>query len=164
MGETPLLREITDADLPVVERLWQLYSHDMSEVRGTLPNAEGAYKAGRLPTYFGDTDRRGYLIVWEGAPAGFAFVHGLDSETRMVGDFFVVRAARRRRVGHDVATELLRRHPGRWEIAFQADNTGAPEFWHRVVSDLVGKAWHEELRPVPGKPHIPHDHFVVFET
>jgi predicted acetyltransferase len=160
---SPVLQPITDRDRPVVERLWQLYSHDMSEVRGTLPDGEGLYKAGRLPTYFGDPDRCGYLISYEDAPAGFVFVQGLSGETRMIGDFFVVRAARRRRVGYDVANELLRRYPGRWEIGFQAENSGAPEFWRRVVSDAVGTDWREELRPVPGKPHIPPDHFVVFE-
>jgi predicted acetyltransferase len=160
---SPVLQAITDRDRPVVERLWQLYSHDMSEVRGTMPNGEGLYKAGRLPTYFGDPDRCGYLISYEDAPAGFAFVQGLSGETRMIGDFFVVRAARRRRVGYDIAKELLCRYPGRWEIAFQAENPGAPEFWRRVVSDAVGTDWREELRPVPGKPHILPDHFVVFE-
>jgi predicted acetyltransferase len=161
---SPVLRPITDRDWPVVERLWQLYSHDMSEVRGTMPNDEGLYRAGRLPTYFGDPDRAGYLISYGNAPAGFAFVQGLSGETRMIGDFFVVRAVRRRRVGYDVARELLHRFPGRWEIGFQAENPGAPEFWRRVVSDAVGTDWREELRPVPGKPHIPDDHFVVFEV
>jgi predicted acetyltransferase len=163
VSPSPVLQPITERDRSVVERLWQLYSHDMSEVRGTMPNGEGLYKAGRLPTYFGDPDRAGYLITFEGAPAGFAFVQGLSAEPRMIGDLFVVRAARRRRVGYDVARELLRRYPGRWEIAFQVENSGAPEFWRRVVSDAVGADWHEELRPVPGKPHIPPDHFVVFE-
>ena len=56
--EPPLLRPLTDADVPVVERLWQLYSHDMSEVRGTLPNQEGLYKPGRLATYLSEPGRR----------------------------------------------------------------------------------------------------------
>lgn len=161
MDDRPQLRVICDGDLPIVERLWQLYSHDMSEVRGTLPSAEGAYKAGRLPTYFGTPDACGYLIVYRDAPAGFAFVQGLSGETRAMGDFFVVRAARRRRVGYDVAREVLRRHPGPWEIGFQAENRGAPEFWRRVATDAVGERWREEVRPVPGKPHIPHDHFIL---
>lgn len=159
-----MLALITDGDREVVERLWQLYSHDMSEVRGTLPNEEGLYKAGRLPTYFDDSDRCGYLISHDGAPAGFAFVQGLSNEPRMIGDFFVVRAARRRRIGYDVARELLERHPGRWEIGFQERNAGAPEFWRRVVSGAVGTRWREELRPVPGKPQIPPDHFIVFDA
>jgi len=158
----PLLRPLSDADLPVVERLWQLYSHDMSEVRGTLPNEEGLFKAGRLPTYFGDPDRIGFLITHRDAPAGFAFVWGLLGDLRSMGDFFVARAARRKRVGYAAALELLARYPGNWQIGFQAGNTGAPEFWRRVVSDTVGDAWREDVRPVPNKPHVPHDHFLVF--
>jgi predicted acetyltransferase len=158
------LRSVSESDRPVVERLWQLYSHDMSAVRGTLPNGEGLYKAGRLPGYFDDADRSGYLISLEDAPAGFAFVQGLSGQTRMIGDFFVVRAVRRQGVGYRVVKELFERYPGRWEIGFQAGNAGAPEFWRRVVSDAVGTAWSEELRPVPNKPHIPHDHFIVFSV
>jgi predicted acetyltransferase len=92
-----LLRAVTDADRPVLDRLWQLYSHDMSEVRGTLPDAEGRFKHGRLPMYFDDPDCCGYLIQHRGAPAGFAFVRGLAGDLRTMGDFFVVRAARRLR-------------------------------------------------------------------
>lgn len=136
----------------------------MSEVRGTLPNADGLYKPGRLPTYFGDPDRAGFLITHEDAPAGFAFVWGLAGESRSMGDFFVVRAARRKGVGYAAAREVLARYPGAWEIAFQGGNSGAPDFWRRVVTDAVGEAWREELRPVPGKPHIPHDHFLVFSV
>jgi predicted acetyltransferase len=162
VGSSPLLRDLTDADRPLVERLWQLYSHDMSEVRGTFPNGEGLYKAGRLPTYLDDPDACGYLISHDDSPAGFAFVTGASDELKKMGDFFVVRAARRKGVGYRVARELVERHPGRWEIGFQGTNTGAPEFWRRVAADLGGADWIEERRPVPGKPHIPHDHFVIF--
>jgi predicted acetyltransferase len=164
---SPLLRTLTDADRPVIERLWQLYSHDMSEVRGTMPNSEGMYKPGRLPTYFGDPDRCGYLISYKDALAGFAFVRGLSNETRTMGDFFVVRAARRHHVGYETVRELFERHPGRWEIGFQSENRGAAEFWRRVVSDAVGTKWREELRPVPDKPdkkNIPPDHIMIFSV
>jgi predicted acetyltransferase len=158
------LRELTDADRRVVERLWQLYSHDMSEVRGTLPDGEGAYKAGRLPTYFDDPDRCGYLIELDGVPAGFAFVTGVSSALKTIGDFFVVRAVRRRGIGHAVVRQLLERHPGSWEIGFQGGNPGAPEFWRRVATDAAGTGWREEQRPIPGKPHIRHDHFICFSV
>jgi len=163
MGSSPI-RIVSDADRPVLERLWQLYSHDLSEVRGTLPNSEGLYKAGRFPTYFGTPNACAYLMTHEGAPAGFAFVTGLVTEPRMIGEFFVVRAARRRRIGYEAAVDVIPRYPGRWEIGFQAENTGAPDFWRRVVTDLVGTEWREETRPVPDKPHIPHDHFIVFSV
>jgi predicted acetyltransferase len=68
------------------------------------------------------------------------------------------------RVGYAVARELLERHPGRWEIGFQAGNSGAPDFWRRLVSDVVGADWREETRPVPDKPHIPHDQFILLSV
>ena len=71
-----------------------------------------------------------------------------------MGDFFVVRAARRQGVGNAVVKELFARYRGDWEIGFQGHNRRAPEFWRRVVSDAVGTDWREERRPVPDKPHI----------
>ena len=79
----------------------------------------------------------------------------------MIADFFVIRAVRREGIGQAVAAELLRRYPGAWEIGLKEENRGAPEFWRRVATDVVGETWREELRPVPGKPHIPHDHVLV---
>ena len=104
-------------------------------------------------------------MTYSGSIAGFAFV-GLDWEggKHTIGEFFVVRGARRRGVGEFVARTLIERYPGSWEIAFQDDNPGAPEFWKRVVSGIVGDAWREEWRPVPNKPHIVPDHWLMFET
>ena len=162
MPDAPTLRLFAESDRPVVERVWQLYRHDLSESRDSLPNADGLFKPGHLPTFFGDPDRCGYLILRDDLPVGFALVQGLGFEPRMIADFFVIRAVRREGIGHAVAAELLRRYPGAWEIGFQEENRGAPEFWRRVVTDVVGETWREELRPVPGKPHIPDDHVLVF--
>ena len=96
-------------DGPVLDRLWQRYTHDLSESRHTLP-------------------------------------------------------LRRRGVGQAVALELIGRYLGTWEIAFQGDNPGAPAFWRGVATTLVGDAWREERRPVPNKPDIPPDHWLLFDT
>ncbi|GAA1570638.1 hypothetical protein GCM10009789_25190 [Kribbella sancticallisti] len=146
----------------MVERLWQLYQHDMSEFRGSYPNAEGFYPAGRLPLFLTEADKCAYLVHHDGRPAGFAFVRGLSSGLRVMGEFFVVRAARRQQVGRETAVQVIRRHPGDWEIAFQEENPGAAKFWRRVVADLVGPNYKDESRPVPGKPKIPPDSWLSF--
>lgn len=158
------LRPVTREQWPVVERLWQLYRHDLSEFRGSMPDGEGLYKPGRLPTYFGDRDGCGYLIYSGSALAGFALIRGLSDEPRVMGEFFVVRAVRRKRVGYEAALQLLGLHPGRWEIAFQEENPGAARFWRRVATDAAGRAWREERRPVPGKPEIPPDTWLLLST
>ena len=85
MTETVLDR-MTDADRPVAERLWQLYQHDMSEFRGSFPSPEGLFKAGRLPTFFSDPERCGYLLRSSSGPAGFVYVRGVHTEPRVMGE------------------------------------------------------------------------------
>jgi predicted acetyltransferase len=158
------LRRMASEQRPLVERLWQLYAHDLSEFRGSMPDGEALYKPGRLPLYFGDPDRCGYLICCGPALAGFALIRGLSEGPRVLGEFFVVRAARRQRVGYEAALGVLGRHPGRWEIPFQDANPGAARFWRRVARGAVGVAWREERRPVPGKPQIPPDTWLLLTT
>ena len=89
MTTSGCLTPMTCEHRPIVERLWQLYAHDLSEFRGSMPGGNGCYKAGRLPTYFEDPDRCGYLIMSGSSPAGFAMIRGLSQRrvaTDAVGD------------------------------------------------------------------------------
>ena len=92
------------------------------------------------------------------------YVRGVHTEPRVMGEFFVVRAARRSGVGRAAAVDAMRLHPGRWEIPFQEENPGAAAFWRRVATELVGSAWSEERRPVPEKPHIPPDVWLMLDV
>lgn len=148
----------------VLERLWQLYVHDLSEFRGTMPDGDGLYPTHRLATFFDDPDRACYLIRQGPSVAGFALIRGISSEPRVVGEFFIVRAARRDRVGYQAAVDLLRANPGRWEIAFQEDNAAAASFWRRVATDVVGSACAEERRPIQGKPNLAPDTWLLLTT
>ncbi len=155
------LRPVGAEGRAVVERLWQLYRHDLSELRGTMPDAAGRFPSARLAPYLDDPDKRAYLLGAPDAPAGFALVrlgnpHGL-------GEFFVVRAARRRHLARDTALALIALHPGRWEVAFQEANAGAARLWRQVAAAARGPVL-EELRAVPGKPDLPPDVWVVFDA
>src|SRR5579875_208618 len=164
MSGTTSLHPIGTAQRPVTERLWQLYSHDLSEFRGSMPGPDGLFKPGRMPGYVeepGDPDRCGYLIFDRTDPAGFALIRGLAAEPRVMAEFFVLRAVRRRRVGYEAVRQVFRLHPGRWEIAFQEENPGAARFWRRIGADMAGGACREERRPVPGKPWIPPDTWLL---
>ena len=62
----------------VVERLWQLYRHDLGEFRDAPPASDGSYPVHELPRYFtGDPDRRAYLLRSGAALGGFALVSGV---------------------------------------------------------------------------------------
>lgn len=155
---------VTGETRPVVERLWQLYRHDLSEFRGLLPDGEGLFSEQRLSPYLTEEDKRAYLLCVASSPVGFALVRRVQDGTIVLGEFLVVRAARRQRLGHDAAVRLLALYPGRWEIAFQEENPAAAQFWRRVAAAAVGDAWREDRRSVPGKPEVPPDVWITLDS
>jgi predicted acetyltransferase len=161
-----LLRVAGPDSRPLFERLWQLYRHDLSEFRDTLPDEQGLFPTHELSTFFdpGRPDRWPYLVVTGDRPAGFALVYANANGSSSIYAFFVARAARRHGVGRRAALELIAEHPGPWEIAFQDRNAGAATFWRGIATTVAGGSWREELRPVPGKPHIPPDSWILFDT
>lgn len=170
-GRTQLtIRPTTPADRPVLERLWPLFRHDMSEISGALPDPSGQFRRERLDAAFTEPGWRGLLAHLEPAdggaasPVGFALVRGLDGPTRVLSSFFVVRGVRRIGVGRDLAAHVLASFPGRWEIAFQDANPPAVRFWRAVATDAVGQEWTEEHRAVPGRPDVPPDTWISFST
>jgi hypothetical protein len=69
-------------------------------------------------------------------------------------------------VGRTAALRTLTRHGGRWEVAFQEENPGAARFWRRIAEDAVaelGADTREERRPVPGRPEVPPDTWIVLD-
>ncbi|MBF4767472.1 GNAT family N-acetyltransferase [Nocardioides agariphilus] len=149
-------RAETDDDW-LVERLWQLYAHDLSEFRGTTPAPDGTFGRGHLGWYDReDPDRACYLASLGDRPIGFALVRGLTHGPRSMGEFFVARSARGAGQARTFAEQVVRMHPGAWQIAFQEENVRAAKFWRRFGADVLTDVA-EELREVPGKPHIPPD-------
>jgi predicted acetyltransferase/8-oxo-dGTP pyrophosphatase MutT (NUDIX family) len=154
----PLRVDVATADeQPLVERLWQLYQHDLSEFRHSAPGPDGTFGSGRLPSYAGTEDRATYLAWLGEVPCGFALVRGLgEGRTRRMGEFFVTRSARGRGVAAAFALDVMGAHPGRWEIPFQDENPRAAAFWRRLAAGHLDDV-SERRRAVPGKDHLPED-------
>jgi predicted acetyltransferase len=156
---------VADDQWPIVAWLWQDFRHDMAPVVQGFPYAGGRYRHEWLDEYPGD-GRVGYL-AWaphpntaEQAPVAFALVKGLDTDRHALAAFFVVPAARRGGLGMRFALDVIGRHPGAWEVAFQRGNVGAGHFWRRVVQAAFRDAWTEETIAVPGKPDALPDHWI----
>ena len=144
-------------DWEVVEHLWQPYSHDLSEFRGSTPGPDGTFKRGHLDSFPpDDSDVAVYLAAQGDRPVGFALVRGLERDARVMGEFFVVRSVRRTGVARAFAEQVVRAHPGTWWIAFQEENEKAARFWRRLGAEVLTNS-SEELREVPDKPYIPPD-------
>ena len=144
-------------DWPVIEALWQLYQHDLSEFRHSAPGPDGTFAPARLTSYADRADRTAYLARLGDVPCGFALVRGLaEGRTRRIGEFFVTRSARGRGVAGELALQVVTAHPGRWDIPFQNENARAAAFWRRFAAQtMTGVS--ERTIPVPGKEHLPDD-------
>ncbi|WP_432124381.1 GNAT family N-acetyltransferase [Streptomyces sp. C10-9-1] len=151
------------ADSPVVKRLWLMFRHDLSEFDEALPDIDGTFSADRPDIVLTDTDWAAYLVTIDARPAGLAFVRGLAGPKRVLNSFFVVRGARRAGIGLNAAQQVMARHHGPWEIAFQDANVGAVHFWRRVAREVAGDAWTEERRPVSRRPDLPPDVWISFD-
>ena len=158
-----VVRRAGEADRVVLERLWLMFRHDLSEFQGQLPRADGSYRSERLESVLaGDPDWAGYLFSNAESPVGFAFVRALMQPVRVLNSFFLVRPVRRQGFGLRAVQEVVAQHPGRWDVAFQENNATAVRFWRRVATELSGDAWSEERRPIPGKPDDAPDVWISF--
>lgn len=152
----------TAQDRPAVERLWLMFRHDLSEFRGVLPGPDATFRSEWVDAAFTEPGWAPYLITCDEHAVGFAFARALAGPVRVLNSFFVVRGARRAGVGLYAVREVLGRHPGQWEIAFQYDNPTAVAFWRRVAEEMAGDAWTERVRPVPDRPDLPPDVWISF--
>jgi predicted acetyltransferase len=160
------IRPVLDDQWGIVAWLWQLFRHDLAPIVNGLPYADGRYQARQLQR-FPSPDGAAYL-AWrahpktgEDAPVAFAVIDGLCSDGRSVVGFWVAPVVRGDGVGRQLAMKVLSRRPGPWSIGFQHDNVAAAAFWRGVAEAFFGPGrWSEHLRPVPGLPEVPPDHFI----
>lgn len=134
----------------VLDNLAQLYAHDFSE---HVPLALGP--DGRFAVAFGDKwwTEEGhfpFFVRVKGSLAGFALVRKGSRVTGApdvmdIAELFVVRGARKQKVGARVAQALFRAFPGAWDIRVRETNTAAKLFWAHVAEAATGRS----ISPMP---------------
>jgi len=147
------LAAVTDDHKAVLANLLQFYCYDFSESDGEELTLHGTFVYRYLDHYFTDDGREACLITADGQLAGFTMTRRLDDGARSVAEFFVVRRHRRLGVGRAAAHQLLRRHPGPWQLSFQHANQAAARFWPGVVAAIAeGPVQSIDARP----PEVTH--------
>ena len=124
---------------PILANLFELYAHDFSEFAAVELGVDGRFGYARLPLYWTEPDRHPLLVRVDGKWAGFVLVKR-EGNVWDVAEFFIARGYRRRGVGMNVAHEVWRRFPGRWEVRVMEANLTAREFWERAITSFMGEA------------------------
>ncbi len=156
------LHRATSGDRPVLDRLWLMFRHDLTEYQQILPRPDGTFRDERLTASLDEPDRAAWLLQQDDRPAGLALVRQLDREPRVLSSFFIVRGARRQGLGRQAVRAVVSAHPGAWKVAYQAANHPASRFWPQVAAELDPTGWARQDRPVPGRPDLPPDTWLSF--
>ena len=154
------LAELSTDDIPLLERLGQLYQYDFSEFDGSLVGEDGRFGWIDWPKFFSEADAHAFLVRVDGQLAGFAAVYRGEAfrdareQVWWMDNFFVMRSYRQRGVGERVVLDLFARFPGTWEIAQLAANVAAQAFW-RTILDRYSSGTFDEIVLADDRWHGP---------
>lgn len=142
-------------ELETIENLMQFYTYDFSEWLPLKLGEQGFFNIQPKLDYWRKPATKPFLIKVDGELAGFVT---LDDETHVagaefnIGYFFVSRRFRGQGVAKFVASTLLSRFPGQWQIFHINVNQPARLFWGRILPELTGGEFTLHTLPVDGYP------------
>lgn len=133
---------VTKEEKEILARLLELYQYDFSEFDAMDVDERGMYGYPYLDNYWTEENRYAYFIKIDNKLAGFAMVCGHcyvsdDTDTLFMAEFFVMKKYRKQGVGKEAACEVLKMHPGKWELTVHPNNPGALVFWKKTAEAVA---------------------------
>ncbi|MEC0240371.1 GNAT family N-acetyltransferase [Paenibacillus dokdonensis] len=146
----------------IVNNLYPLYLHDLSEIWGWKPNKYGVYEDDDTLTLKDQNkvfdiwwEKPGvlypYLIRVEDIPAGFALVatppYTPHASEFFLNEFFMLRPFRGKGMAEAAAVQVFNSHIGAWEIQTNPTDTNkrAQSFWRKTIHRYIPESCHEEF-------------------
>ena len=148
------------ADRRWIESVYRQYLDDLSPANtGVFPilGEVGHTEPDQFKRWFDDRSAYPLLLLKDDMPAGFAIVARASGALLRAGidyrmaEFFVARPFRRLGVGRAAVPLVLDRFAGRWQIMEYTRNSGAVNFWRRVV--MLYTRGHFQERILQGEIH-----------
>jgi predicted acetyltransferase len=136
----PEIRLATREDRTPLQRMLELYQHDLSHVWDQDLDAHGEYGYS-LDKYWSNPACKAFVFRVAGRFAGFGLVDdrvSLPENQWWMSQFFVLKKYRRSGVGHAGARAIFDAIRGRWEIGQMPGNDAAVAFWRRVIDGYTG--------------------------
>ncbi len=129
------IRHATPADRAPLQRMLELYQHDLSHLWDQDLDAQGEYGY-HLDRYFADPACHAFVALADGYHAGFALVDRavkVGSDGHWMDQFFILKKYRQQGLGETLARHAFHTLPGPWEVGQMPNNTQAQTFWRRVI-------------------------------
>ena len=148
----PECRPARPEDFPALQRMLELYQHDISDMYDQDLDERGEYGYDLHRHLEGQTSFAHVAMVG-GHYAGFALVGPAfvtQTEGCWMEQFFVLRKYRRGHVGAALARHVFESHPGAWEVGQMPANLPAQAFWRKVIG-RVSEGRYTESRLTEGR-------------
>ena len=139
------VRPALPVDRLPIQRMLELYQHDLSDLWDQDLDAHGEYGYA-LDRYWDSDGHHAFVLTVEARYAGFALVNPavrIGTEGHWMDQFFVLRKYRRHGLGRRLAEAVFAALPGRWEVGQMPENRAAQAFWRQVIDERTGKRWKE---------------------
>lgn len=145
----------------IINNIYPLYLHDLSEHYGNLPNKHGVYEESndyrtllQQNEVFNIWWERPnclypFLILVEEIPAGFIFVatppYTSQGTDYFVNEFFIIRPFRGKGIGSYAAANVFDKFKGKWELYTNPseNNIIGQSFWRKTVSNYTKNTYEE---------------------
>ena len=145
------LRRVKPGEQALMQRLFEFYLYDFSEMEHSDVDEEGWFVPSSRPwlaRYWTEPGKHALLLRVNDKPAGLVLVDESSPITesghrRYIGAFFVARAYRRRGIGTAIARDVFQRFPGAWQVLQVRKNPIAQDFWRRVIGAYTGGRYTE---------------------
>jgi predicted acetyltransferase len=131
----PEVRLALHEDRLPIQRMLELYQHDLSDIWNQDLDAHGEYGYA-LDRYWDTEGFHPFVATVDRRYAGFALVNQevrIGTHGYWMDQFFVLKKYRHRGVGQFLAESVFAALPGRWEVGQMSENVRAQAFWREVI-------------------------------
>lgn len=145
----------------IINNIYPLYLHDLSEHYGNLPNKHGIYEESNDYKTLLEQNKvfniwwekthclYPFLILVDEIPAGFIFIatppYTPKETDYYVNEFFILRPFRGKGIGSYAASRVFDKFKGRWYLFTNPSekNIAGQKFWKKTVSKYTNDKYEE---------------------
>lgn len=132
-----MLERITKPKKELLERLLQLYLHNISLYFPIDFNSETAlYDYDDISKYFENDNNKAFLIKNENNIVGFMLIDFLEDKN-VIQEMFILNNYKGQGFGKKAVIELLNTYKGTWEIKSLPCSKDAETFWTKVITEYT---------------------------
>ena len=142
MSKKYQMKAVLLTNKPILEKMLQVYFHEMNQYNSDKPNENGIYEYPYLHLYWEEANRFPYFIMNENEPIGFALVNDfvIDENFKAqysIAEFYIKPAYRKRNIGKQIAYQIFNKYKGKWEIRQEIANLDAQHFWRKIITEFT---------------------------